>query len=246
MDNPLSTNFYFNNFNNSQEQGLIESLVMESIKIYGHDVFYCPRTLVAKDDIYGEDALSSYNTNFEIDMYIRSYDSYEGDGQFLSKFNLEIRDQVTFTVSVRNFNDEIGQYVALDRPQEGDLVYLPMAERLMIIKYVNKTPIFYQMGSIQMYDLVCEVFEYSSERLNTGIEAIDKIEQKNSIAMETYGLLTTDGFVITTQDGFQIIQSGYDFQTQVGDSFEDNTEMQLEGEDILDWTQIDPFSEGAV
>jgi hypothetical protein len=219
---------------------------MESIKIYGHDVFYCPRTLVAKDDIYGEDALSSYNTNFQIDMYIRSYDSYEGDGQFLSKFNLEIRDQVTFTVSVRNFNDEIGQYASLDRPQEGDLVYLPMADRLMIIKYVNKTPIFYQMGSIQMYDVVCEMFEYSSEVLNTGIEAIDKIEQQNSIAMETYGLTTANGFVITTQDGFQIIQSGYDFQTQAGDSFEDNTEIELEGDSILDWTQIDPFSEGTV
>ena len=219
---------------------------MESIKIYGHDVFYCPRTLVAKDDIYGEDALSSYNTNFQIDMYIRSYDSYEGDGQFLSKFNLEIRDQVTFTVSVRNFNDEIGQYVALERPQEGDLVYLPMADRLMIIKYVNKTPIFYQMGSIQMYDVVCEMFEYSSEVLNTGIEAIDKIEQQNSIAMETYGLTTANGFVITTQDGFQIIQSGYDFQTQAGDVFEDNTEIELEGDSILDWTQIDPFSEGTV
>jgi len=212
--------------------------------MYGHDVFYCPRTLVAKDDIYGEDALSSYNTNFQIDMYIRSYDSYEGDGQFLSKFNLEIRDQVTFTVSVRNFNDEVGQYVALERPQEGDLVYLPMADRLMIIKYVNKTPIFYQMGSIQMYDVVCEMFEYSSEVLNTGVEAIDKIEQQNSIAMETYGLTTANGFVITTQDGFQIIQSGYDFQTQVGDSFEDNTEIELEGDSILDWTQIDPFSEG--
>jgi len=240
----VSTNFYFNNFNNSQEQVLIENLVMESIKMYGHDVFYCPRTLVAKDDIYGEDALSSYNTNFQIDMYIRSYDSYEGDGQFLSKFNLEIRDQVTFTVSVRNFNDEVGQYVALERPQEGDLVYLPMADRLMIIKYVNKTPIFYQMGSIQMYDVVCEMFEYSSEVLNTGVEAIDKIEQQNSIAMETYGLTTANGFVITTQDGFQIIQSGYDFQTQVGDSFEDNTEIELEGDSILDWTQIDPFSEG--
>lgn len=88
------------------------------------------------------------------------------------------------------------------------------------------------------------MFEYSSEVLNTGVEAIDKIEQQNSIAMETYGLTTANGFVITTQDGFQIIQSGYDFQTQVGDSFEDNTEIELEGDSILDWTQIDPFSEG--
>jgi len=114
----------------------------------------------------------------------------------------------------------------------------------MIIKYVNKTPIFYQMGSIQMYDLVCEIFEYSSERLNTGIEAIDSIEKTKSIALETYGLLTTNGFVITNQDGYQIIQSGYDFETQAGDAFEDNTEFELEGDSILDWSQVDPFSEG--
>ena len=242
----MTTNFYFNNFQNSQEQILIENLVMESIKMYGHDIFYCPRTLVAKDDIYGEDALSEYNNNYEIDMYIKSYDSYEGDGTFLSKFNLEIRDQMTLTVSVRNFNDEIGQYAALDRPQEGDLIYLPMVTRIMVIKYVNKTPIFDQMGNIQMYDLVCEIFEYSSERLNTGIEAIDSIEQKNSIVMETYGLLTNDEFVIVDQDGFEIIQSNYNFETQAGDSYEDNTEFQLEGEEILDWSQIDPFSEGKI
>jgi len=124
------------------------------------------------------------------------------------------------------------------------LIYIPMVERIMIIKYVNKTPIFYQMGSIQMYDLVCEIFEYSSERLNTGIEAIDSIEKTKSIALETYGLLTTDGFVITNQDGYQIIQSGYDFETQAGDAFEDNTEFELEGDSILDWSQVDPFSEG--
>ena len=242
----MSTNFFFNNFKNSQEQNLIEDLVMESIKIYGHDMYYCPRTLVAKDDIYGEDALSEYNISYSVDMYIRSYDSYEGDGSFLSKFNLEIRDQMTLTVSVRNFMNEVGSLEGIARPQEGDLIYIPMVDRILVIKYVNKTPIFYQMGSIQMYDLVCEIFEYSSEKLNTGIAAIDTIEHKNSIAMETYGLLTQDGFVITDQDGFEIIQSGYSFETQVGDSYEDNTEVQLEGEAILDWSQIDPFSEGRV
>ena len=141
--------------------------------MYGHDVFYCPRTLIAKDDVYEEDSVSQYNGSYLIDMYIRSYESYEGDGQFLSKFGLEIRDQVTFTVSVRNFMDEIGNLEMIDRPQEGDLIYLPMADRLMYVKYVNKTPVFYQMGSIQMYDLVCEMFEYSGEQLNTGIAAIE-------------------------------------------------------------------------
>jgi len=240
----LTTNFYFNNFSNSQEQLLIEDLVLESIKIYGHDMWYCPRTLVAKDDIYGEDTISEYKSAYLIDLYIKNVDSYEGDGTFLSKFNLEIRDQMTLTVSFRNFMNEVGSIEMIDRPQEGDLIYIPMLDRLFIIKYVSKNAVFYQMGSIQMYDLVCEMFEYSSERLNTGIDAIDSIETDLSLDASGYSLLTQDKFIITDQDGYQIVQSGYDFETQARDPYEDNTEFELEGDDILDWTQIDPFSEG--
>lgn len=242
----MSTNFYFNNFNSSQEQLLIEDLVLESIKIYGHDMFYCPRTLVAKDDILGEDPLSEYNSAYEIDLYIKSYDSYEGDGTFLSKFNLEIRDQVTLTVSVRNFMNEIGSIATLERPREGDLIYIPMLDRILAIKYVSKNAVWYQMGAIQMYDLVCEMFEYSSERLRTGIDAIDSIEKDRSLDMSIWGIVTSDDYFITDSDGYQIIQGNYNFETQATDAYEDNTEFQLEGEAILDWSQVDPFSEGNV
>ena len=240
----MTTNFYFNNFSNSQEQVLIEDLVLESIKIYGHDMYYCPRTLVAKDDIYGEDTISEYKTAYYVDLYIKNVDSYEGDGNFLSKFNLEIRDQMTLTVSVRNFMNEIGNLEMIDRPQEGDLIYIPMLDRLLVVKYVNKNPVFYQMGAIQMYDLVCEMFEYSSERFSTGIDAIDSIETNLSLDASEYAILTQDGFIITSQDGYQIVQGGYDFETQARDPFEDNTEFETEGDSILDWSQIDPFSEG--
>lgn len=240
----MTTNFYFNNFSNSQEQVLIEDLVLESIKIYGHDMYYCPRTLVAKDDIYGEDTISEYKTAYYVDLYIKNVDSYEGDGNFLSKFNLEIRDQMTLTVSVRNFMNEIGNIEMIDRPQEGDLIYIPMLDRLLVVKYVNKNPVFYQMGAIQMYDMVCEMFEYSSERFSTGIDAIDSIETNLSLDPSEYALLTQDRFIITSQDGYQIVQSGYNFETQARDSYEDNTEFETEGDSILDWTQIDPFSEG--
>lgn len=243
----MSTSVFFNNFTNSQEQILIEDLVLESIKIYGHDVFYCPRTLVAKDDIYGEDTISEYNSHHLIDMYIRSYDSYEGDGKFLSKFGLEIRDQVTFTVSVRNFNNEIGTITQLDRPQEGDLIYLPMADRLMVIKYVDKTgTVFYQMGAIQMYDLVCEMFEYSSERLNTGIDAIDNIERDLSLNLSAWAITTEDGFILVGEDGNDLVREEFNIETQVRDPYDDSLEFEEEGDSILDWTQIDPFSEGNV
>jgi hypothetical protein len=215
------------------EQNLIEDLVIESIKIYGHDVFYCPRTIVAKNEIYGEDSLSKYQNAYPVEVYIKSYDSYEGDGQFLSKFNLEIRDQVTFTIAVKTFLDEVSvahsPTSSYTRPLEGDLIYLPMASRLFAIKFVNKTPVFYQMGSIQMYDLVAEVFEYSNESLNTGITEIDDIEKN-------YTLNSTSTKIVGT----------FNLDTQAGDSFADNSELQSQGNNIIDFTEIDPFSEGVI
>lgn len=242
----MSTNFYFNNFQNSGEQGLIEDLVIESIRIYGHDVFYCPRQLVNYDHIYGEDPISEYNKSYEVEMYIKSYDSYEGDGTFLSKFNLEIRDQVTFTIAVRTFANEIGQYEQLERPREGDLIYFTMTGRILVIKYVNKVPIFYQMGNIQMYDLVCEMWEYSGEKLNTGIGAIDTLEKKLSLVMEDFAILTSDGLMLADSSGYPLISGDYDFQTQARDAYEDNTEIQYESNGIIDFTEVDPFSEGHI
>lgn len=240
-----SSNFYFNNFQSSMEQSLIEDLVIESIGIYGHGVFYCPRTLVAKDDIYGEDTISEYKSAYNVDMYIRSFDSYEGDGTFLSKFNLEIRDQMTFTIARRTFHNEVGTQAFIDRPQEGDLVYSPMTKRIMVIKYVNNQSIFYQMGALQVWDLVCETWEYSNERLNTGIYDIDVIEREYSFAQELAGLLTDDGSYLVDSDGFQLVLGDYDFDTQNHDVFADNDEFDEENEfdNIVDWTQRDPFSE---
>lgn len=227
------------------EQSLIEDLVIESISIYGHQVYYCPRTLVAKDDIYGEDTISEYNNSYLIDMYIRSYDSYEGDGTFLSKFNLEIRDQMTFTVARRTFYNDVGADELIDRPQEGDLVYSPMTNRIMVIKYVNNQPIFYQMGALQVWDLVCETWEYSSERLNTGVDAIDSIEREYSLSMDRVCILDNFGNTIVDQDGFPIVQGQYNFDEQNQDVFADNDEIAAENDadDIVDWSQRDPFSE---
>lgn len=229
------------------EQQLVEDLVVESIKIYGNDVFYCPRTVVKLDEIYGEDPISEYNSSYMVEMYIKSVDGYEGDGVFLSKFGLQIRDQITFTIAKRTFDAEVGQYISKTVPQEGDIIFFqlnPQRSQILQIKYVNDRAIFYQLGGLQVYDLVCELFEYSNEKFSTGVAALDAIEAEYTTDLQAFRLLTQDGFAITDQDGYDIVQGQYDFDAQTQDYGSDNLEIDMEADDILDWTEIDPFSEG--
>jgi hypothetical protein len=225
----MGSNYYFNNYDNQSEQNLVEDLIIESIKIYGIDVFFVPRTLVKKDDIYGEDTLSTYDSAWSTDLYVNSYSNFEGDGAFLSKFNLEIRDEVNFSLARKTFRDDIGANTNRDRPLEGDLIYVPMMKKLLIVKYVDNTPTFYQMGALQIWNLRCEVFEYSNERFNTGISEIDAIATNYSFA----GTNTT-------------VVSNTAFEDALNDVFADNQELHTEGTGLIDWTEIDPFSGGNV
>lgn len=242
----MASNPYINAFNNAAEQDLMENLVMEAIKFYGHDCNYIVRDTIENDEVYGEAPLTTFKRAYLLDFYVRSFDSYEGDGVFLSKFNLEIRDSLQLSVSLKNFRNEIGQREGLTRPREGDLIHLPMDNRLYVIKYVNKTPVFYQMGKIQFYDLSCEVFEYSSELFDTGIQEIDNVYRDRSLDITNFAIMTNDGYVLTSQDGFPIIQSGYDIDGQSDDFRDDSNEIQTEADDILDWSETDPFSEGDI
>ena len=240
----MATSVFFNNFNSSQEQNLIEDLVIESIKIYGHDCFYCPRALINKDDIYGEDSISEYNDQFMVEMYIKNIMGFKGEGDFLSKFNLQVRDQVTFTIAKRTFYNEIGSQKNFDRPREGDLIYFPLNKKIFVVKFVEHEAIFYQLGSLQTYDLECELWEYSNEKLNTGVAEIDVLQRKYSFDMSVFSLLTENSFVIKSEDGFDLIQEKYDFTKQVGASFEDNQDIELEADAIIDFSKSNPFSEG--
>jgi hypothetical protein len=114
------------------EQTLIEDLVIESIRIYGVDVWNLPRTLVAKDDLLNEDDLSSFNDEYLVEMYVKSVDGFEGKGDFLSKFGLQIRDSVTMTMAQRVYDIEIGLNTQINRPREGDLIYLPLKKKSSI------------------------------------------------------------------------------------------------------------------
>ena len=236
-------NVYFNNFNSSGEQDLIESLTIEALSIYGMECYYCPRTLINYNQVYGEDSISQYLSSYYIPMYIKNVQGFGGDGDFLSKFNLQIRDTITFTVARRSFADEIGSIAYLDRPQEGDLVYFPLNNKIFVIKFVEHEAIFYQMGALQTWDLSCELWEYSNEILATGIQEIDQIQKTYAFDLTSFGILTEAGERITDENTYPLVLEEYDYVTQVGLPFTDNDAIQSEAETFIDFSEANPFGE---
>lgn len=234
-------NVYFNNFSSSGEQTLIEDLIIESISIYGMECYYIPRTVIKYDKIYGEDTISQYLSSYYIPMYIKNVQGFGGDGDFLSKFNLQIRDSMIFTVARRSFADEIGSVASLDRPQEGDLVYFPLNNKVFVIKFVEHESIFYQMGALQVWDLSCELWEYSNEILSTGIQEIDQLQKTFAYDLTSFSILAENGERVYAESGHNIVLEEYDYDTQVGEYLNENDTLQNEVNDFLDWTEENPF-----
>ena len=183
----MATNFYFNPFPSrlgngnsiTPEQLLVEDLVIEALKIYGLDVYYLPRT--SRDEVdylFGEDTLKEYRTAHPIEMYLENVTGMEGEGDFISKFGLEIRDEVSFLVSRLRFRYTVN---GLTRPREGDLIYIPMMTSLFEITYVeheNNQAMYYTLGrgrggNVYVYALKMKQYVFSSEIINTGVAEID-------------------------------------------------------------------------
>ena len=225
----MPTNFYFDNFAHSGQQNLIEDLITESIKIYGYDNFYIPRTLVKEDNLFGEDVLSKFDSAYPIEMYIKNVEGFDGEGEFLSRFNVEVRDSITFSMSQKRWQEEIpdgskktdNQGDLIQRPTEGDLIFFPLTGQLYEIKYVDKQPIFYQLGQLQMFDLRCELFEFSHERVTTGVKAIDDLAERHTINVLNFQILIESakeraiGTATTTNDKVTgvIVNSPGDYTT---------------------------------
>lgn len=237
------TNFYFSNFSNSGEQLLIENLIIESIKVYGMDLYYLPRRFGNLDPVYTEDATSFYDRAYPIEMYIKSVDGFQGDGDFMSKFGLEIRDRVTFTMARRIFSEEVGSNEGTTRPNEGDLIYFPLNKKIFKIMFVEHEAIFYQLGALQTFDITCELFEYSGETFSTGIQEVDKLTKKYEFDVTDIGFYTEDGRfqLIDENEGLPILFEDY---AQKNDMLSDGDMFQEEGSKFLDFSDIDPFAEG--
>ncbi len=161
----MATNSYFTQ-GTTGEQDLVGSLVTEQIKMFGKDVYYIPRTLVNRDSVFEEDSLSAFNGAYLIEAYIEDATGFRGDGDMFSKFGVRISDQVTFIISRERFTaavDDNAQLIVEGRPNEGDLIHLPMANKTFEIQFVEHEVPFYQLGKVHVWGLRCELFEYSDE-----------------------------------------------------------------------------------
>ena len=156
------------------EGDVVEDLTIESIKIHGRDMIYIPRTLVNEDELFGEDTISKFTEGNAIEMYIESVDGFEGEGDFISKFGLEIKDTMSLIVSRKRFEEQLGHVAT--RPREGDLIFFPLSKGLFEIKFVEHENPFYQLGKLYTFKLSCELFSYSQEEIDTGFSEIDSLE----------------------------------------------------------------------
>ena len=242
----MTTNPFFNNYGQTSEQELLEDLVVESIRIWGQDMYYLPRKRNSFDGIYYEDSQSSFDIAYMIEVYMKSYNGFMGQDSFMSKFGLEVRDQFVFSIARRSFSLEItNPQPEILRPREGDLLYFPLNRKTFEIRFVDNKPFFYQLGELQMYDITCELFEYSNEKFNTGIEEIDQIQSKLSFNVIDYSVKNEQGEPIKTEDGDYIIKDKFDQNQQEFDPIQDNERIQKEVDDnsYIDWSETNPFGE---
>lgn len=172
---------YFNNIARTSEQNLIDDLIVEAIAIKGQDTYYIPRTLVKTNPILGEDILNTFEERYQLEMWIKDTESFKGDGLFIKKFGLEIRDQTHLVIAKSRFNYVLGD--TYGRPREGDLIFFPLTNTLFEIKYVTQESIFYQLGKLYVYEITCELFEYTHQTINTGVPEIDILESLNTFSI---------------------------------------------------------------
>jgi hypothetical protein len=214
----MAVNGYFNQYTHPGQQNLFESLIIESIQIYGFNLIYLPRTNASVDEIFRENDQAIFEQAVVLEAYVKSVDGFAGDGKFMSaQLGWEIRDQIVFTVAQKTFGTQLPELL---RPREGDLVYLPLDKKCYEIKFVNHQAVFYQLGKLNTYDLTCELLEYNGQMFRTGVSEIDQLE--------------TD-FTVANLD---------EETTEEMDWMDQSEEVQDETPAVVDFDESDPFSFG--
>ena len=192
------------------EQNLYEDIIIESMKIYGQDVYYLPRTIVNENTILGEDVASSFTSSYKIEMYLENTEAFDGEGDLFTKFGVEIRDEATFIVARKRWSQTVASSsnaITILRPKEGDLIWLSLSNKLFEILHVEHESPFYQLSNLPTYKMRCQLFEYSGEDIDTGIAGANAIQSdfgyRVSLTMDSDGIprVASDG---TTVSGFII------------------------------------------
>jgi hypothetical protein len=273
----MARNRHFNQYTLvAQEQSVLEDLIVESIKTYGIDAYYLPRDYPNLDKLYGEDPTSKFEDAIEMEVFVKSFDGFQGQQDFISKFGLQIEESITFVVAQKRFTQSLKtcmlteysytlltedgdellaertdaasyDYSAIIRPREGDLIWIPMMNYLYEIKFTENIENFFQLGKLYTYEMRCDRFEYSSEEINTEISEIDLIEDRYSLSTTNVEkLLTEESGMVLNEDGTKTINEG---DTVV--EFDVAADNEVIGEkiiedDVIDFTEFNPFAETRV
>jgi len=236
----MPTKTYHNHFTSVMEQRLIEDLVTEAIREYGHDCFYLPRTVQNRDGVLKESEYDRFDSAYMLEFYVKTTQQFAGEGALLSKFGIETNYGIVVTVPRRSFVDEVGSQEGLERPREGDLVFVPMTNAVYRVAFVDATGLFYPLGSLPVWDLNLELYESDGSIFNTGIPAVDDLFTPISEDILINAVKTEAGDLITDQRGWVLILEERGDATDA----DQNAELEDEADDAIDWSEDDPFSEG--
>jgi hypothetical protein len=267
-------NRYFNQYGTATEQNVLEDLIIESLKMYGINAFYLPRTHVNLDLLFKEDASMKFDDALEIEMYLKTYDGYMGQNDFISKFGLQVDESLTFTVSQKRFSqilqpklmteysynikledgdlmrqeiDYDQDYTGYVRPKEGDLIWFPFTKDLFEVKFVEVIETLFQLGKLYTYELRCDKYEYSSEVLDTEITAVDQLETDYSLSTSNVPrTLTEDGDALLAEEGGYLMEESNMVEEKDDTAQNDYITGRINDDDILDFSEKNPFAETRV
>ena len=259
----MPVNHYFqsgNGIGNEAEKRLHEDLIIEGLKIYGQDCFYLPRTLVNKDLVLGEDTLSKFDQSYMLEMYIETTEGFAGEQELVSKFGLEIREDTTFVISKRRWQNQVDSLATLiktGRPNEGDVIYVPLMNSFFEIQFVEDQEPFFQLGNLPVYKLRVTRWEDSSEKIQGTIPQIGEAEDNYSLDQLAHQvtLEAETGSIVLENDSasgevnYMLLET-YNIQTQAN-TYADNLDLDTEAgfdtasaaDDILDFSESNPFGD---
>lgn len=242
----MPTSVYFDT-GTRREQNLYEDLIIEQLRVFGQEVYYLPRTLIKEDEILGEDVLSQFNDAYLIEMYVENVEGYDGEKELMTKFGLDIRNEITFVLARRRWEHLISldqNFINYPRPKEGDLVFFPRTNHLFEISFVDTDDPFYQLQNLPVFKLKCRSFEYSQEKLDTGILEIDTIEDTTSLDIFNYQLTLEDGsgsILLEGTTAYYLMAEEYVYQEI--DSKAQNIDFDTYNDTVLDFSESNPFGD---